>query len=64
MRALLNTLGATVWGVVAIILAAAVATLGYRLKYRLRFQSAGSPDRLIELVNYLVRKEAVAVGPS
>jgi hypothetical protein len=31
MRALLNTLGATVWGSTAIILAAAVATLSYRL---------------------------------
>ena len=31
MRALLNTLGATVWGLIAIILAAAVATLSYRL---------------------------------
>ena len=30
MRALLNTLGATVWGLIAIILAAAVATLSYR----------------------------------
>ncbi len=33
-------------------------------KYRLDVASAGSSDRLIELVNYLVGKEAVAVGPS
>jgi hypothetical protein len=141
MRALLNTLGASVWGLTAIILAGAVATVGYRLtlnhpaddagdsgapavvpswankgwptfelayvtahtlgvflpvskslaveqdsrvgdrlvanygidheptivvngKYRLNVASAGNPDRLIELVNYLVGKEAVAAGPS
>jgi hypothetical protein len=31
MRALLNTLAASVWGLTAIILAGAVATVGYRL---------------------------------
>jgi thiol:disulfide interchange protein DsbA len=41
-----------------------VPTIVVNGKYRLHVQSAGSPDRLIELVNYLVRKEAVAVGPS
>jgi tetratricopeptide (TPR) repeat protein len=39
-----------------------VPTIVVNGKYRLYVQSAGSPDRLLELVNYLVRKEA-AVGP-
>jgi protein dithiol oxidoreductase (disulfide-forming) len=41
-----------------------VPTIVVNGKYRLDVQSAGSPERLIELVNYLVKKETVAVGAS
>jgi protein dithiol oxidoreductase (disulfide-forming) len=41
-----------------------VPTIVVNGKYRLHVQSAGSPERLIELVNYLVRKEAIAIRPS
>ena len=41
-----------------------VPTIVVNGKYRLDVASAGSPDRLIELVNCLVGKEAVAAAPS
>jgi hypothetical protein len=41
-----------------------VPTVVVNGKYRLDVASAGSPNRLIELVNYLVGKEAIAAGPS
>src|SRR5579859_2181106 len=43
MRALLNTLGATVWGLIAIILAGALATLSYRLVSTISTNSVSGP---------------------
>src|SRR5579862_8837693 len=43
MRALLNTLGATVWGLIAIILAGALATLSYRLVSTMSTNNVSGP---------------------